>query len=126
MAKPSIRICRASMGPKRRSVEEEEVTRRHCEPTGRRQAPPDDKLREAIQGDRKTLDCFVASAPRNDECGYRCQFVVTLMKLGNLILALAISGGQTLVCAPSCHCSINPVIRPLPYFRPWVNWSSLP
>jgi hypothetical protein len=22
---------------------------RHCEPTGRREAPPDDKLREAIQ-----------------------------------------------------------------------------
>jgi len=36
---------------------------RHCEPTGRREAPPDDKLREAIQlaAQRTKLDCFVAS-----------------------------------------------------------------
>ncbi len=31
---------------------------RHCEPTGRRRAPPDDRLREAIQGNRQGLDCF--------------------------------------------------------------------
>jgi hypothetical protein len=49
--------------------------RRHCEPTGRRKAPPDDKLRdlsavarrakaEAIQlSARGAMDCFVASAP---------------------------------------------------------------
>src|SRR5882724_926877 len=40
---------------------------RHCEPTGRRKAPPDDGLREAIQGSTKELDCFVACAPRNDD-----------------------------------------------------------
>jgi hypothetical protein len=40
---------------------------RHCEPTGRRKTPPDDKLREAIQRGAEDLDCFVASAPRNDE-----------------------------------------------------------
>jgi hypothetical protein len=39
---------------------------RHCEPTGRRKAPPDDRLREAIQGNKQELDCFVARAPRND------------------------------------------------------------
>jgi hypothetical protein len=39
---------------------------RHCEPTGRREAPPDDRLREAIQlaaQRKKKLDCFVARAP---------------------------------------------------------------
>ena len=35
------------------------VLSRHCEPTGRREAPPDDRLREAIHGAAK-LDCFVA------------------------------------------------------------------
>ena len=35
---------------------------RHCEPTGRREAPPDDKLREAIHFDAGVkLDCFVAA-----------------------------------------------------------------
>src|SRR6266404_3464590 len=44
-----------------------EVSPRHCEPTGRRPAPPDDRLREAIQkAASKRLDCFVACAPRND------------------------------------------------------------
>jgi len=49
----------------------------------------------------------------------------TLMKLGNFSFPFATSDGQTLTCLPSCHCSIRPVIRPLPYFRPWVNSSSL-
>jgi predicted lipase len=35
--------------------------RRHCEPTGRREAPPDDRLREAIQGLQERLDCFIAA-----------------------------------------------------------------
>jgi len=35
---------------------------RHCEPTGRREAPPDDRLREAIHlSARGAMDCFVAS-----------------------------------------------------------------
>jgi hypothetical protein len=34
---------------------------RHCEPTGRRKAPPDDRLREAIQKPQHRLDCFVAT-----------------------------------------------------------------
>jgi hypothetical protein len=55
------------------------VLRRHCEPTGRREAPPDDRLREAIHASAcGAMDCFVASAqncsailsraPRNDGC----------------------------------------------------------
>src|SRR5882672_10199499 len=31
--------------------------RRHCEPTGRREAPPDDRLREAIQWAAKKDQC---------------------------------------------------------------------
>jgi|SRR5665647_263721 len=43
------------------------TSRHHCEPTGRRKAPPDDKLREAIHSATKgRMDCFVAIAPRND------------------------------------------------------------
>jgi len=35
---------------------------RHCEPTGRRRAPPDDRLREAIHGAANArVDCFVAT-----------------------------------------------------------------
>jgi hypothetical protein len=34
---------------------------RRCKPTGRRKAPPDDRLREAIHAATvKKLDCFVA------------------------------------------------------------------
>jgi hypothetical protein len=34
---------------------------RHCEPTGRRKAPPDDRLREAIHSFLcRSMDCFVA------------------------------------------------------------------
>ncbi len=40
---------------------------RHCEPMGRRVAPPDDRLRGAIHSHAEKLDCFVAYAPRNDE-----------------------------------------------------------
>jgi hypothetical protein len=32
-----------------------------CEPTGPREAWPDDRLREAIQSHATALDCFVAS-----------------------------------------------------------------
>ncbi len=48
------------------------------------------------------------------------------MKLGNFIWVLATSFGQTATCWPSCHCSISPVISPLPYLIEWVNGSSLP
>jgi hypothetical protein len=35
---------------------------------GSRECAPDDRLREAIQSEpQKLLDCFVASAPRNDD-----------------------------------------------------------
>ena len=34
--------------------------RSHCEPTGRRKAPPDDRLREAIQ--RATAEPWIASS----------------------------------------------------------------
>jgi hypothetical protein len=33
----------------------------------RANARPDDRLRDAIQGGTKILDCFVACAPRNDD-----------------------------------------------------------
>jgi hypothetical protein len=49
-------------------------------PTGRANArpmtgsaPPDDRLREAIQGDRRRLDSLVVTAPRNDEYVPRTQ-----------------------------------------------------
>ena len=44
---------------------------RHCKPTGpARSGRPDDNLREAIQRSMQAaLDCFVASAPRNDARG---------------------------------------------------------
>jgi hypothetical protein len=39
----------------------------HCEPTGpARSGRPDGELREAIQVSRRSVDCFVAFAPRND------------------------------------------------------------
>jgi hypothetical protein len=34
---------------------------------GSRECAPDDRLREAIQSHKRRLDCFVASAPRNDD-----------------------------------------------------------
>src|SRR5258708_40326107 len=39
---------------------------RQCEPTARREAPPDDKLREPIDKRQARMDCFVTSAPRDD------------------------------------------------------------
>jgi hypothetical protein len=38
----------------------DDAAKRHCEPTGRRKAPPDDRLREAIQLSAEKMDCFVA------------------------------------------------------------------
>jgi hypothetical protein len=37
--------------------------------TGSRERAPDDRLREAIQCHKESLDCVVASAPRNDAEG---------------------------------------------------------
>src|SRR5258708_30926871 len=45
---------------------------RHCEPTGRREAPPDDRLREAIQLSSRKLKkagLLRRFAPRTDERG---------------------------------------------------------
>ena len=66
-------------------VDEEQCfpTLNHCEPTGPREARPDDRLREAIQNpSEERLDCFVASAqncfailsraPRNDGVEETC------------------------------------------------------
>jgi hypothetical protein len=39
--------------------------RRHCEPTGRRKAPPDDRLREAIH--RATEMVWIASSLRSSQ-----------------------------------------------------------
>jgi len=41
--------------------------RRHCEPTGRREAPPDDRLREAIHlsAHQVTRDCFAEAATQS-------------------------------------------------------------
>src|SRR5260370_20462942 len=38
----------------------------HCEPTGRREAPPDDRLREAIHKQRSRYGLLRRFAPRND------------------------------------------------------------
>ena len=48
------------------------------------------------------------------------------MKEGKLILALALSGGQTHICLPFCHWMATVVTRPGPYFSAWVNWLSRP
>ena len=45
----------------------ERLFARHCEPTGRRRAPPDDRLREAIQRPRRKTGLPRRFAPRNDE-----------------------------------------------------------
>jgi hypothetical protein len=50
---------------------------RRCESTGRRKAPPDDRLREAIQSNKQELDCFVASAPRNDVDKFGYNFAIS-------------------------------------------------
>jgi hypothetical protein len=39
---------------------------RHCEPTGRRKAPPDDRLREAINLPHETQD-WIASSLRSSQ-----------------------------------------------------------
>src|ERR1700716_2466367 len=40
---------------------------RHCEPTGRREAPPDDRFREAIHAAARQTGLLRRFAPRNDE-----------------------------------------------------------
>jgi hypothetical protein len=42
---------------------------RHCEPTGRREAPPDGRLREAIHLQAR-VGCFVACAPLRKRCAF--------------------------------------------------------
>src|ERR1700686_2171271 len=81
---------------------------RHCEPTGRREAPPDDRLREAIQlpsAERK-LDCFVASAPRND--GVYHFFPASSFALcPNMFLRASSSNGSFTnfpTASPACTC----------------------
>src|SRR5580658_9928912 len=92
MAKPSIRICRVSMNNGHGS-----------------DAAPREEL-------RKNHTCENAPGVGSREHDRnRTQFAVTLMKLGNLSFPFATSAGHTLTCLPSCHCSIRPVIRPLPY-----------
>src|SRR5258708_37897401 len=55
------RKFKASLGrnaPRDRDV----VSSRHCEPTGRRKAPPDDRLREAIQLWHQDVKSWIASS----------------------------------------------------------------
>jgi len=49
---------------------------RHCEPTGRREAPPDDRLREAIHRAARKNGLLRRSAPRNDG-KYRYTFAIS-------------------------------------------------
>jgi hypothetical protein len=62
---PSRRLLRKLLRMRSRSPDSVfKQPGRHCEPPGRRKAPPDDRLREAIQlFARRTrkLDCFVAA-----------------------------------------------------------------
>jgi hypothetical protein len=67
---------------------------RHCEPTGRRKAPPDDRLREAIQP--LHAEDWIASsrslssgahprdplAPRNDDFKSLISFSLTAFSVG--------------------------------------------
>src|SRR5689334_24546550 len=49
----------------------ERIMYRHCEPTGRREAPPDDhSAKQSIAYHVNGLDCFVAHAPRNGDRDY--------------------------------------------------------
>ena len=41
-----------------------------------------------------------------------------LMKDGNSSLPLARAAGHMLTCLPFCHCSMSPVMKPLPVFSP--------
>src|SRR5579871_663898 len=68
----SSRSCHSSMVGKSHGCGER-LNFRHCKPTGPREALPDDRLREAIHGHAKILDCFVAMVSRSDEkcCGQR-------------------------------------------------------
>jgi hypothetical protein len=62
---------------------------RHCEPTGRREAPPDDRLREAIHGTASgDMDCFVASLLAMTADIYLC------------LLAAPIARGLHFLCPP--------------------------
>src|SRR3954451_10700851 len=70
---------------------------------------------------KKTADAENAPGINPGARSADAQFDVTLMKLGNFNSPLAISLGQTLICLQSCHCSIRPVISPLPYLIEWVN-----
>src|ERR1700674_607552 len=61
---------RSTRGPSCFSVRfcGERLSFRHCEPPGRRKAPPDDRLREAIQKLNATAHGLLRRfAPRNDE-----------------------------------------------------------
>src|ERR1700738_4097604 len=53
--------------------------RRHCEPTGRRKAPPDDRLREAIQ--KRLGNSIASSHPPSPEGGLRRTRVLLAMTI---------------------------------------------
>src|SRR5882724_10376038 len=64
-ATPSFgRLCPA-MTEMVGALEQDQSASRHCEPTGRRKAPPDDRLREAIQGG--VNDSGLLRFARNDD-----------------------------------------------------------
>jgi hypothetical protein len=58
------------MDPRVRGDDDREFLR-HCEPTGRREAPPDDRLSEAIQLAAQRKDGLLRSARNDDETQIR-------------------------------------------------------
>ena len=59
---------------------------------GSRECAPDDRLREAIQSPEYRLDCFVASAPRNDSA-YRPVFTL----VHNRLMTRCIAGSRAVI-----------------------------
>src|SRR5260221_8671158 len=81
---------------------------RHCEPTGRREAPPDDRLREAIHTSHTARKAGLLRrfAPRNDGC---CHFFPTISFAfcPNMFLRASSSKGSLTnlpIASPACTC----------------------
>src|SRR5215469_17987262 len=102
MAKPSIRICSASM-PLRTPVFDTGIV----STADRARTAVPEKSREP----RSVVlaRCYLAEAC----CG-------NLTKDGNVILALTLSVGQIVTCLPFCHWIMAPVTNPDPYSSEWA------
>ena len=86
------------------------------------------------RGDREAVDQDLPDEHRRsppppelalDGGGFVCPHLpeAILMKDGNSSLPLASAAGHILTCLPFCHCSIRPVMKPLPVLSP-CTWGS--